>query len=407
MALDCDSLFDHFERTDGATAEYSVPEFTFLNRSSWQSVARIRGESEGWYARYPAAATDRDRERRDLRGRFRSPRDRDHASAFFELFLHELLSCLGCELLVHPSVRGTRKSPDFRVVPPHGDAFYLEATIVTGKSEDAAAAQARKAIVLDAINRLDSPNFYIEVFDEGVPRTPPSGADIRRFLQKHLSQLNPDDVTKTWEESDGEDVPQWCYSHDGWDLTFKPIPKKAEARNRPSGRPIGVQMGETQWIDSRTPMRDAILAKGHHFPILDHPLVVAVNALDEHVDFSDIMDALFGKEGVRITHTQLGEIVGEPEPFRELDGVWTSRSGPRYTRIVAVLVAVQLLPWTICKESELRLFHNPYLTDAPDLRLLRLPQAVPRDGTMELVDGEPTASILGLPEDWPVMGQKK
>ncbi len=123
----------------------------------------------------------------------------------------------------------------------------------------------------------------------------------------------------------------------------------------------------------------------------------------------DIMDALLGKQGVRISHTSLGEIVGKPEPYRKRDGVWFGPDEPRYTRIVGVLVAQLLHPWTVCKPLDLRLYHNPYVEQPLDVDFSRLAQATPDHDTlrMTLTNGEACSAILDLPHDWPIKGQKK
>ena len=71
-----------------------------MNRSSWEGVRSIRDLLESWFSRYPKGHPA------DLRGRFRSADDSNHRSAFFELFLHEVLYRLACHPLVHPTGLG-------------------------------------------------------------------------------------------------------------------------------------------------------------------------------------------------------------------------------------------------------------------------------------------------------------
>ena len=56
-----------------------------------------------WYQRYPDASAE-------LRTRIRSPKE--HESASFELYLHELLVRLGYSLAVHPETE-SGKRPEF------------------------------------------------------------------------------------------------------------------------------------------------------------------------------------------------------------------------------------------------------------------------------------------------------
>src|SRR5919202_5698397 len=82
-------LFDTISHHDEGPPQFAEPEFICLNRSAKPDVSHIRELLEAWLSRYPTSVQT------DLCGRFRSPDDTLHRSAFFELFLHELLLRLG------------------------------------------------------------------------------------------------------------------------------------------------------------------------------------------------------------------------------------------------------------------------------------------------------------------------
>jgi hypothetical protein len=393
-------LFDFGDRTRHDPARYSEAHFVFLNRSAWPEARRVRDELEDWFGRYPATADDPARERRDLQGRFRSPMDVVHTGASFELFLHELLVQLGCGVVVHSSIPGSARRPDFRVTPPAGDPFYLEAVLATGESEAAAAAKARLNSVYDALNALESPNFFISVDVEGELLSPAPAARMRRFLAEHLAALDPEVIAELWRTGGIEAVPRWRLDHEGCRFEFQPIPIKEEARGRPGRRPIGTMSAGARVIDPRTPVRDAIMGKAERFKALDLPLIIAVNALDSFVDRDAVLEALFGREAIRVRAHDVGS--SDPEPFRILDGAFTTPSGPRYTRVSGVLMACMLNHWSIGSTADLRLYHNPYAVQRLTLELARLPQAVPQDGKMTWVDGDVVGRILGLPDRWPM-----
>ena len=400
-------LFDDLIRSDASPASSTEPEFAFLNRSAWRSVDRMRVALQDWFSRYPASAVNSAQERQDLRARFRSRDNRNHHGAFFELFIHELLLRIGCGLFVHPEVPGTSSRPDFLVTPVTGGPFYLEATAVAGVSEQEEAAAAIKGVVQDAINRIKTNDFFLLVTERGSPRTPPKVSKLRAFLQRRLDALDPDEVTQQWDRGSETAVPKWEFKHEGWTLSFQPLPKKVEARSRRTRVPIGSWLGEARWIDGIGPVREALSAKGKHLAALDLPLVVAINARSWDTDRDDITAALFGKEAVRSWHTEHGEAVGEPEHYRQADGLWFGPGGPRYRRIVAVLAAQMLYPWTVCNPLDLRLYHNPYVDQPLDADLSPLAQATPgSDGQVDFGEGQRTSTILGLPNDWPEMGQK-
>lgn len=395
------ALFEAGARTRRDPARYSEAHFLFLNSSAWPEAIRVRERFQRWFERYPAAADDPARERRDLRGRFRSPKDVVHTGASFELLLHELLVRLGCGVVVHPSVPSSARRPDFRVTPPAGGPFYIEAVLATGESEAAVAAKARLNNVYDVLNELESPNFFISVDVEGELKNSPSAARMRRFLAEHLAALDPAHIAELWRTGGMDAVPRWRLKHEGCWFEFQPIPIKEEARGKPGHRPIGTMSeGGAKMIDPRTPIRDAIMGKAERLKGVDLPLVIAVNALDSFVDRDEVMEALFGREAFRVRALDFGS--SEPEPIRILDGAFTTPSGSRYTRVSGVLVARLFSCWAMGSTAELRLYHNPYAARRLTQELNRLPQAVPQDGKMMWVDGEAPARLLGLPDGWPM-----
>jgi hypothetical protein len=91
------SVFDDIERNELGPRPYAQPDFNYLNASARPGVHAIRHAIEDWFLHYP------NDDRGELRARLRSEDNYQHRSAFFELFLHELLFRLAprVELLGH------------------------------------------------------------------------------------------------------------------------------------------------------------------------------------------------------------------------------------------------------------------------------------------------------------------
>ena len=388
-------LFDEIAREYDGPALYAEPAFDYLNHSSRPEAEKVRRVVEGWFERYPEP------ERADLCGRFRSRNNRQHYAAFFELLLHELLMRLECNVQIHPATGNeSTKRPDFLVESPSGERFYTEVVLATAESEKVGAARARANEVYDALNRLDSPNFFIGMNISGAPKTPPPGRQIRASLKRKLDALDPDDVAGLWESDGSQAVPRWHYEHEGWRIEFVPIPKSSRTRGTKGIRPIGTQFYGFRSAHTSNVLRDAILAKASHYGDIDLPFVIATNIIDDStVDRIDIMDALLGKEQYTIPFGHTG--ASEPQWSRKPDGVWTSTSGPRYTRVSAVVVAGNVLPWTV-GVSDASLVHNPWAKRPYRAELTRLRQFIPTDGRMQRHAGESLASLLGLPNRWPL-----
>src|SRR5208283_1744754 len=102
-------LFDAGIRTELGWKKESESTFAYYNRSARPSVVAFRKVIEDWFNRY------HDEDKKNLRERFRSPKEPNHPCAFFEIYLHELFSCLGFELEPHPTIRGCGTHPDYVV----------------------------------------------------------------------------------------------------------------------------------------------------------------------------------------------------------------------------------------------------------------------------------------------------
>lgn len=382
-------LFDAIERTDLGPALHSEPAFHYLNRTARPDAARVRDMLESWFTRYS------DSDRSSLRGRFRSPNDWYHGSAFFELFLHELLSRMGCRVEVHPQMASTDRRPDFFVRFPAGQQCIIEATLA-GQTREDAAARARINRVYDAIDRLESPDFWIELGSHGTPSTSPSGSALRSRLRLELQSLDYAEIVRAYATGKQEAIPEWHFQHEGWHLIARPLPK-GKFRGVRGIRPIGM----TAWAgfsNARDRIRRAVLGKMGAYGVRDQPYVVAVDATAVYAARIDVVDALFGTEQSVITLSSQGS--REITRTRSRDGVWMGKRSPKNRRISAVVIFTRLTPWSIGRGTAC-LYHNPWASNPYSSELTRLPQAVFADDRAAWSDGESIGSIFGLPPEWP------
>jgi hypothetical protein len=391
------TLFDDIERTHDGPARYSDASFPHWNRSARKDITAARLHLEHWFSRYPSAHAA------NLRHRFRDKNDVLHRGAFFELFLHEMLLRLSCTVEVEPEVPGTPNRPDFRVTPPDRAQFYLEATVSTGESKEAAAARARTECVYDAINEIDSPDFWINVEVRGTPVSPVPRNKLMKFLAENLTSADYDDITHRYEQSGFDDLPCWHYEFEGWGVDFFLIPKR-NARGRKGVRPMGMQKSSVHnqplsadlsldiakefVVDSVTPVRNAILAKAGRYGTPDLPYVVAINALDDDVDEIDVVAALFGDEPI------VSRFEGDPfQERRKPNGVFA-----KYTRVSAVLVFMKLYGWNF-SSVDARLYHNPRAAKEFSGALMRVAQEVVVNGRLNLTSGSSLPYIFGVHPD--------
>jgi hypothetical protein len=387
------SLFDDIRREDIRARLYSEPDFTYLNFSSRPGVQRIRQTVDDWFSRYPEA------HRAEFRARFREADDYHHRSAFFELFLHELLLRLRCEVEIHPPIEGIPRRPDFRFTSAEGTCCYLEAVLATDETREETAARARKNQVYDTLNRLESPDYYVGMDLRGAPDTPPSGRNIRNFLEQQIALLQFDEISESFRVRGIPGLPHWRYEHDGWRIDFFPIPKSDQARGMRGARPIGLQLEGGRFLETRASIRDAVLDKAGRYGELDEPYIVAVNVYSDHMDRIDAMDALFGFEQFRF-RIDAGP-PQEPQFGRARNGAWVGPAGIQNTRVSGVLIFNRLTPSGLCW-AEPCLYLNPWGAKSYEGPLNCMPRAQAKNAQeMEFIDGESLQSIFNIPEDWP------
>lgn len=381
------AIFDDIERTDMSPKRHTETDFVFLNRSARPEFTTVRGFLEDLMAEYPEG------ERAEAVARIRSGDDDAFRSATFELILHGQFRRLGAELECHPEVPGSTGRPDFKVSLPDESFFYLEASGTATHDGTDAGAEARKAVVYDAVNRIDSPKFFLDVRSQGAPTTPPGSKPMRKALKEWVGNLDPDAVAEIVKAKGYAHAPTFEWTYEDWRLTFRAIPKSPD--NRSSGdRSIGTYSDGVKQIDDWTPIRDRVMAKGNRYGgELDAPLIVAINAGSFNVDKIDVMQALFGQESFTIHD-------GDTQMERLPNGAWHGPDGPRYSRISGVLIYNDMKPSNVATRKH-SLYINPSATRPVPTQLLILPHHAPEEAKLKEKPGESLRSLFGMSEEWP------
>jgi len=383
------SLFDDMKRTDTSVMQHNESLFECLNRSSRREVVEIRDRLESWFERFPAESQD------DVRGRFRSSDDNDHQGATFELFIHELLTRLGCIVKVHPEVSGSRQRPDF--LAQHKDcSFYIEATVVD-PSEGLCARNPLEEDVVAKINKLTSAHFYIFARVEGKLSRALSWQEVAKPFADLLEAHDPDDVQRMIDE--GYPVPSHRIEVGTWSFNGELLPIPSGKRGIRS-RTLVMGPARGGLVDSSTPIQRSVIKKAKKYGPLNAPLVVAANVKrDIFLDRDSEMEALFGK--LRVTFFK-NRPNSTPELDREPDGVWIQGGyKPRYKKLSAVWIFNDITPWNLCDAANC-LYINPYdeVTKLPAV-VYRLSYASARGDRMQWFEGENIGQLLGVSDDRP------
>ncbi|WP_152360328.1 hypothetical protein [Microlunatus speluncae] len=379
-------VFSIRDRTDASPSRHNESTAAFLDRVAGGFWDQVRDLVEAWVANVPDAA------RRDIVGRLRSD-DVQHASAFWELYLHETFTRSGFSVTVHPVVPGSARQPDFLVTRGE-EAFYVEAKCLVSTSADGGAS-ARKRALYDALNSMHCPNFFLQIDVNRIGSADLPTKRLRRKLEGWVAALDPDsiDVDGTYFES----VQPFPWSEAGWELEFRPFPVRADARGRAGRRPLGI-FGpvEAAWINDDESLRDALKDKGSAYGDLDLPLVIAINSFAFSHDDTDTMNALYGTEQFTIS---LDDRDAPPVPSRKPDGYWLAGSWA-HQHVAGVLIGRSVAEYRPTALPTFWIHPEPH-KDVVPLPVWRVAEPV----IDHIENREPEvmiSSLFGLPEVWPV-----
>lgn len=367
-------IFDATERTDSSPKLGIETDFQFLNRSARAEMSSARDFLEGLISNYP--------DPEDLISRFRSNSNSNFRSAEFELLLFSILNRQGFSLEPHPELtNGSSARPDFLVTTPSGDSFYLEAVLAKEDSDDRTN-DPLISTTLDVFTTASHNNFGVIVKTSGYPSTQPSR---RRILQKTLAwldSLDPDLIQERVDSQGHDALPTLVLTHEHFELSIQALPLRPDRRGKAS-RLLAVQFGQAGWIDSWSPIKDAITFKGNKYGTLDKALVIAVNFSGHHLDRLDEMQALFGQDQVILSTSDPD---AEPRYDRAPNGAWIGHSGPQFRRVSGAWIFDNLCTYNILSRKP-TLYLHPWANEQVPSDLLRFPHAIGVDGQMTWHDG--------------------
>lgn len=388
-------VFEGLDHLVEGPALYTESQYAYLCRSARPEAAGVRRLVESWVASYPRV------HRAEMVARLRTRRDEHFLAAFFELYVFQLLRHLEHRITIHPRIgRTTARRPDFAAREPGGSSIVVETVLAYEQSAESRAAQRRIDEAYDALNRVVSPDFFLWIRIGGSPSSPIPVRRLRHEVARFLESLDYPNVLRAMHQEGLEALPALAFQHDGCVLRISPMAKSEEARGQPGLRPLGIMgLGEVRWVDNRGPAREAIKGKAGRYGTLGRPYIVAVNAADQHLDKTNIMEALFGQETFAFRRGSNSD--SEPEMIRKPNGAWFGPRGPINTRVSAVLIVSSLAPWSASVRSP-ELYLNPFARYPYSGPLLSLTSHRSVGTRMEKFPGREAREVIGLPEGWPL-----
>jgi hypothetical protein len=386
-------IFGTHQRTDRSAATQSEFLHHFLDRSVHPVFAAVRDLLEDWLSHVPAD------QRPPLIGAFRSKQDRTaFASAFWELYLHELYMRSGYTVTIHPSVPASRNRPDF-LIAGHGERFYLEAVQV-GTSPVDLAERSRLGQAHDVLNTVPTTNFSVSMSTDRVGPRPLATRRLRDALRTWLAGLDAAVVAADLSRAVGAGevalnrLPLMTWRDGEWVLHFHALPLSGAL---PAGSTPMVGMygpARAGGIDKHTGLSRALDSKVNKYGQLDAPLVIAVldNTEPRGARDYEIGQSLYGLAAGRP-----GPAPPRPEDLAR-EGHWVTKAGWRRGHAPQVITASDFNVYNVTG-------YHPRLWETLEPGRAR-PAQPPFLARMALTGSDPVPlpagdNPFGLPDGWP------
>jgi len=390
-----DRIFDSGKGTEKRPRYFNESSFDYYNLSARPGFVALRDLIERWYTDFPNDG------KKDIRSRLRSNRETDFLSAFFELYLCQICRGSGFDVTIYPGMKQheRRRHPDFLVLRDGEPAFYLEGTLAQ-EPQQVTAAKRRLGQLEDAINRLHSPDFWLWLEVRGTATANIPVAKFAKRLQNWINSLDADRVTGDVKARGEAGFPTFPAEYGHLTFTITARPKAPDYRGTPNLRPLGAVLPDVLFeCDAHDDIRLAVIRKAKRYGDLNLPYIVAINVINEFLDFDDILDGLFGRRTVEVRRGMEGAI--HRRLVRAANGAWTAGTRPSNSIVSAALIANNLIPTTVGVETPL-LMHNPWARSPFPTSFWRLPQRSVdnENGTILSHAGTQAREIIGIPEGW-------
>lgn len=382
-------IFDAGPRIDPSPALHGEPTFRFFNRVAGDFWDHPRQLVQRWADRITEPA-----EYADIRSRLRGD-DYQFRSAFLELYLHEAFVAAGYDVTIHPPTQGPRH-PDFLVVKGRS-RVYVEA-IVPGASKTTQAASARVQVLLNTLNGVADPNFYLwlDHIEEGT--NPPAGADARKRIRHWLKTLDPDDYPHL------NQMPTFRWDRGGWVVIVRAMPKPLAGRGAAHAHERSIAVDAhmpAAFVNDPATIRAALAEKHNAYGDLAAPFVIAVGLYSFGSDQRQSTAALYGDEAALLTPTVPGEF--SQEWTRQPNGYFGTSASWKNRQVSGVLLVNQLQPESIVNNATMTLWRHPEPTHPlpADLGLPAGTVTLEGDELKTELSTISARDLFGLPDPWP------
>lgn len=368
-------MFKQFDLDACKPQRYATTEFLALENSSSPAAMKSKDAIEHWFSNHPEG-----KEKRDLRGRFRNRLASNHIGAFWELYLHELFRKSNYSIEIHHTVAASGKRPDFRLIRNDNTIAYVEAVWVGSKSSLALGQDRRASELMDAINSWTFKQFCLglHIYKVG-PENP--GFDglhtcLRAWIDRQHPQSPSEQRTFVWNGSAWNESIEECDQIDShsktWIICLRAINKSLFTADTEGLKTLQMFTRKFVWENTLSKTLGSLNAKSTKYQHLNAPYIIALN-IGKYCAQEEFESTLIGGESF-----------------------WGTSQSPRNRQVSAILVGVQINPWSM-RDKTLQIYLNP-AAEYPLDDTFELPcwKANPEDARFTLHSGRSSAEILGI-----------
>ncbi|WP_374949343.1 hypothetical protein [Mucilaginibacter sp.] len=249
--------------------------FKFLERSSWNRCAMVRGLVSSWLAEMDYDA--------EFISQIKSKNDKQHYAALFELVVYNFLKRQGFGVSKHPELLKST-TPDFSM-KVDTEGYFLECTL-SGNSFETIEEERRKGAVEDIIRQIHYYPYFINLDFKSIAKTSVSARKIRKFI---------DLVKDNSEGFSNEELfyRRYLYEDGGWKIEISLLRKSHDGIKTS----LGVIENDAKVIDSKKAILSALNdKKPSKYGITDAPYIICICNNDMFFKEDEMYSVLFGTD---------------------------------------------------------------------------------------------------------------
>lgn len=379
------TLFDSFERTCLDDKKRNEKPYPFYNKSAIPAAMVIRDTLESWFCNYP------EKDKGDLKSRFQGD---DFGSAFYELFVFQLFSKLGYNIVVHPELPSSSENkepektkkkgetkPDF-LISKDGLEIYVEAKVVEDETTEEANTRRKRNEFLDNLQKINTYGFrlcinivFLPLQDKKnkKPNTSkqPNTNKIIKVLEKTL-KMYADKINHKIDIDSNFESFEYVDEDVSIDINLAcPLPGLSN---------VSASSGGVVTVDES--LRKSIKRKVNKYGKFDKPYILCLNSISVFTSKEYVNEVIWGDNS------------------SPLDGsiFLNKKNTPRLTNLTGILVSN--VSRKNIPDAHYWLCEHPFSENKMDFKKLGLKYSYLQDNKIVDNVGDDLHEILGMPKGW-------